>query len=192
MLEWTIITLPDVTRIAIGASAPNIIKLQRTLLSDKCCQLRVCWIVISNIGKDKSFVDDLNTEQGVVSMRVVLYYDLLRFSPRSIDLFISMNISPPSKSYTYQYIKYPNSHKAPTSQLVCTKRISFVLVLWNSSNWTKKRFMKKNIIEEILSWDSLWNNVHACYIVLGKIMDRNSLWIMYRLNPLIQYHHHQK
>jgi hypothetical protein len=28
-------------------------------------------------------------------MRVVLYYDLLRFSPRSIDLFISMNISPP-------------------------------------------------------------------------------------------------
>ena len=29
-------------------------------------------------------------------MRVVLYYDLLRFSPRSIDLFISMNISPPS------------------------------------------------------------------------------------------------
>jgi len=29
-------------------------------------------------------------------MRVVLYYDLLRFSPCSIDLFISMNISPPS------------------------------------------------------------------------------------------------
>lgn len=29
-------------------------------------------------------------------MRVVLYYDLLRFSPRSIDLFISMNISSPS------------------------------------------------------------------------------------------------
>jgi hypothetical protein len=25
-----------------------------------------------------------------------LYYDLLRFSPCSIDLFISMNISPPS------------------------------------------------------------------------------------------------
>ena len=52
-------------------------------------------IVISNIGKDKSFVDDLNKEQGVVSMRVDLFYDLLRFSPRSIDLFISMNISPP-------------------------------------------------------------------------------------------------
>ena len=29
-------------------------------------------------------------------MRVDLFYDLLRFSPRSIDLFISMNISPPS------------------------------------------------------------------------------------------------
>ena len=31
-------------------------------------------------------------------MRVVLYYDLLRFSPRSIDLFISMNISPPQST----------------------------------------------------------------------------------------------
>lgn len=29
-------------------------------------------------------------------MRVDLFYDLLRFSPRSIDLFISMNISPPT------------------------------------------------------------------------------------------------
>ena len=31
-------------------------------------------------------------------MRVVLYYDLLRFSPCSIDLFISMNISPPQST----------------------------------------------------------------------------------------------
>ena len=58
--------------------------------------MRVCWIIISNIGKDKSFVDDLNMEQGIVSMRVGLSYDLLRFSPRSLDLFIHEHFSPQS------------------------------------------------------------------------------------------------
>ena len=33
--------------------------------------MRVCWIVISNIGRDKSIVDDFNRGQGVVSMKVV-------------------------------------------------------------------------------------------------------------------------
>lgn len=37
-------------------------------------------------GKRKSFVDDLNMERGVVSTRVVLHYDLLRFSLCSGDL----------------------------------------------------------------------------------------------------------
>ena len=37
-------------------------------------------------GLRKSFVDHLITEQGIVSTRVVLHYDLLRFIPRSIDL----------------------------------------------------------------------------------------------------------
>lgn len=47
-------------------------------------------------------------------MRVVLYYDLLRFSPRSIDLFISMNISPPNKQ------KHP---------LGCARLIPFAMVV---------------------------------------------------------------
>ena len=35
--------------------------------------VRVCpWMLISNIGRDKSFVDDLNQEQGIVSSRVAL------------------------------------------------------------------------------------------------------------------------
>ena len=43
-------------------------------------------IIISNIKKDRSFVDDLNTEHGIVSMRVGLSYDLLRLSLCSLDL----------------------------------------------------------------------------------------------------------
>lgn len=34
----------------------------------------------SNIGRDKSFADDLNRQQGIVSMRVALCHDLLRLS----------------------------------------------------------------------------------------------------------------
>lgn len=48
-------------------------------------------------------------------MRVVLYYDLLRFSPRSIDLFIYMNISPPK---VYPQIK-------ALALAVCSRPIPF-------------------------------------------------------------------
>ena len=48
----TIFTSPDVTRITIGFG--------RASYS----------IAISNVGRDKSFVDDLNMERGIVSMRV--------------------------------------------------------------------------------------------------------------------------
>ena len=57
-------------------------------------------------------------------MRVVLYYDLLRFSPRSIDLFISMNISPPSLPLLQT--------KAP-ALAVCARPITFAGVCVLSS-----------------------------------------------------------
>lgn len=41
---------------------------------------------ISNVGWVKSLVDDLYMERGTVSMRVDLFYDLLRFSPCFGDL----------------------------------------------------------------------------------------------------------
>lgn len=41
--------------------------------------VRRCWITSSNIGRDKSFVDDLNKEQGIVRMRVA-------FVPRSAEI----------------------------------------------------------------------------------------------------------
>ena len=40
----------------------------------------------SIIGNHESFADDLNTQRGTVSARVVLYYDPLRFSPSCLDL----------------------------------------------------------------------------------------------------------
>jgi hypothetical protein len=40
------------------------------------------------VGEHKSFADDLNMERGTVSMRVALRYDLLRFSPCSLDLYL--------------------------------------------------------------------------------------------------------
>ena len=42
----------------------------------------------SSVGRIKSFVDDLNIEQGIVSMRVALCYDLLRFILCSGDLCV--------------------------------------------------------------------------------------------------------
>ena len=56
---------------------------------------RVLWIIISNIGKDKSFVDDLNMEQSIVSVRVGLSYDPLRLSSCSLDLFFYRTFLPP-------------------------------------------------------------------------------------------------
>ena len=55
----------------------------------------VLWIIISNIGKDKSFVDDLNMERSIVSVRVGLSYDPLRLSSCSLDLFINWTLLPP-------------------------------------------------------------------------------------------------
>jgi hypothetical protein len=43
-------------------------------------------IAIQNIGRLKSFVDDLDMEWGIVRMRVGLSYDLLRFSLLFRDL----------------------------------------------------------------------------------------------------------
>ena len=44
-------------------------------------------------GKRKSFVDDLSKEQGIVSMRVALCYDLLRFILGSIRFVQLVEIS---------------------------------------------------------------------------------------------------
>lgn len=44
-----------------------------------------------HVGNHKSFADDLNMERGTVSMRVALRYDLLRFSPCSLDLYLKSN-----------------------------------------------------------------------------------------------------
>ena len=52
-----IFTLLDVTRVAIG-------------LRSQHHKIALCRIIIPNIGQDKSLVDDLNTERGIVSMRV--------------------------------------------------------------------------------------------------------------------------
>ena len=47
-----------------------------------------------DIGRDKSSVDDFDKERGIVRTRVVLHYDLLRFSPRSVDLFLGTSRPP--------------------------------------------------------------------------------------------------
>ena len=46
------------------------------------------WITISNIAKDKSFVDDLNTERGIVSMRVGFVLRSTEIKPLFSDLCI--------------------------------------------------------------------------------------------------------
>jgi len=57
---------------------PKIIKLLR-----HCRRVKACWQTklnpSSNIGRDKSFVDDLNKELGIVRMRVA-------FVPRSAEI----------------------------------------------------------------------------------------------------------
>ena len=47
----------------------------------------------SIIGNHESFADDLNTQRGTVSARVVLYYDPLRFSPSCLDLVFLPSIT---------------------------------------------------------------------------------------------------
>ena len=44
-------------------------------------------MLISNISRDKSFVDDLNMEQGIVSMRVGLALRSTEIKPLFPDLF---------------------------------------------------------------------------------------------------------
>ena len=63
----------------------KIITLWRHLAGNKI-PVRRCWKTSSNIGRDKSFVYDLNKERGIVRMRVALCHDLLRLSPCSCDL----------------------------------------------------------------------------------------------------------
>ena len=43
--------------------------------------------LISNIGKDKSFVDDLSTERGIVSMRVAIVPRSAEIKPWFFDLW---------------------------------------------------------------------------------------------------------
>lgn len=49
---------------------------------------------IEIFGSDKSFVDDLNIEQGAVSEGVALCHDPLRLCLCSLDLFINKTNSP--------------------------------------------------------------------------------------------------
>jgi hypothetical protein len=51
------------------------------------------WIAISDIGEDKSFADDLNTEQGIVSSRVALLLRSAEIKPllHRFVLFIKNN-----------------------------------------------------------------------------------------------------
>ena len=71
MLSWVSIGLDFHFR-------PKIIKLLR-----HCRRIKACWQTklktSSNIGRDKSFVDDLNKERGIVRMRVA-------FVPRSAEI----------------------------------------------------------------------------------------------------------
>ena len=65
----SIFTSPDVTRITIGFG--------RASYS----------IAISNVGRDKSFVDDLYMERGIVSMRVGFVLRSAEIKPLFFDLF---------------------------------------------------------------------------------------------------------
>ena len=55
-----------------------------------CCSLRT---TIQDIGGDKSFVDDLNTERGIVSSRVALLLRSAEIKPL-FSRFVLWNISP--------------------------------------------------------------------------------------------------
>ena len=67
MLSWIILDL--------RVQDHNIV----TALCKSKIELRRCWKTSSNIEWDKSFVDDLNKELGIVRMRVV-------FVPRSTEI----------------------------------------------------------------------------------------------------------
>ena len=61
-----------------SSGSSKIIILERHLATGNT-GVRRCWMTSSNIGKDKSFVDDLNKERGIVSLRVALV-------PRSTEI----------------------------------------------------------------------------------------------------------
>ena len=80
-------------------------------------------IAIQNIGRLKSFVDDLDMEWGIVRMRVGLSYDLLRFSLLFRDLsgfsclrplpVGTSNLRPPPHTHHTHHTTHPHSHAHP-------------------------------------------------------------------------------
>ena len=56
------------------------------------------WIIISDIGEDKSFADDLNKERGIVSSRVALLLRSAEIKPLFHRFVQLNNISPSFRS----------------------------------------------------------------------------------------------
>lgn len=75
-------------------------------------------------------------------MRVDLFYDLLRFSPRSIDLFISMNISPPQSTQTSPKANKTKANNEQGNR--CQRLLAFALPMELSRSTTSAKSKRNN------------------------------------------------
>ena len=96
-----------------------IIRLQRSA-SPTNGRNRVCWIIIPNIGKDKSFVDDFVQERGTVSMRVAFVLRSAEVQPLFRDLCVDVSAHF-TNAWCYTDVR-ANSHP-PTFTLESRKHI---------------------------------------------------------------------
>jgi hypothetical protein len=87
-----------------SSGSSKIITLWRHSASENT-GVRRCWITSTNIARDKSFVDDLNTERGIVSPRVASV-------PRSTE------IQPSFLQICYQLLQFNKFYSLSSTQTV--------------------------------------------------------------------------